>query len=237
MHSEIPTFPRLSAALLSTLRLLTSYTYYCQCYQYSITTTTILWPFFRDHPDEPVPEENFWTLWCKGRLTEADTLTIWMGATPSGRTSAHLHHPPIFLQAGCPSCRPNNSIKAPKAILYKCRWIFYKNDQNDLTSCLLKSLKMICNDFLVVKVNCWSYVFNITKCMWIWENVKNNNIVEKTSESVHRWFVYFSQVMTSYQENTTKQPTECRMLTTDRATTHRHDDKCRNRFLKHKRVK
>ena len=36
-------------------------------------TTTILQPFFRDHPGEPVPEENFWTLWCKGRLTEADT--------------------------------------------------------------------------------------------------------------------------------------------------------------------
>jgi len=41
-----------------------------------------------------VPEENFWTLWCKGRLTEADTPTIWLGATPSGLTSAHLHHPP-----------------------------------------------------------------------------------------------------------------------------------------------
>jgi len=27
------------------------------------------------------------------------------------------------------------------------------------------------------------------------------------------------------------------MLTTDRATTHRHNDKRRNRFLKHKRVK
>jgi len=26
------------------------------------TTTAILRPFFRDHPDEPVPEENFWTL-------------------------------------------------------------------------------------------------------------------------------------------------------------------------------
>jgi len=52
------------------------------------------WPFFRDHPGEPVPEENFWTLWCKGRLTEADTLTIWLGATPSGLTSAYLHHPP-----------------------------------------------------------------------------------------------------------------------------------------------
>jgi len=42
-----------------------------------------------------VPEENFWTLWCKGRFTEADTLTIQLGATPSGLTSPHLHHPPI----------------------------------------------------------------------------------------------------------------------------------------------
>ena len=50
---------------------------------------------FRDHPGEPVPEENFWTLWCKGRLTEADTPTIWLGAIPSVLTSApHLHHPP-----------------------------------------------------------------------------------------------------------------------------------------------
>ena len=50
-----------------------------------------------------------------GRLTEADTLTIWLGATPSELTSAHLHHPPIFLQAGCPSCHPTNSVKALKA--------------------------------------------------------------------------------------------------------------------------
>jgi len=47
-------------------------------------------------PHEPVPEENFWTLQCKGRLTEADTLTIWLSATPSGLTSANLHHPPFF---------------------------------------------------------------------------------------------------------------------------------------------
>jgi len=49
---------------------------------------------FRDHPGEPVPEENFWTLWCKRRLTEADTLTIRLGASSSGLTSAPLHHPP-----------------------------------------------------------------------------------------------------------------------------------------------
>jgi len=60
----------------------------------SQTTTTVLRPFFRDHPGEPVPEENFWTLWCKGRLTEADTSTIRLGTTSSGLTSAHLHHPP-----------------------------------------------------------------------------------------------------------------------------------------------
>jgi len=29
------------------------------------TTTTILLPFFWDHPGEPVPQENFWTLWYK----------------------------------------------------------------------------------------------------------------------------------------------------------------------------
>jgi len=59
-------------------------------------TTTVLRPFFWHHPGEPVPEENFWTLWCKGRLTEADRLTIWLGATPTGLTSAHLHHPPFY---------------------------------------------------------------------------------------------------------------------------------------------
>ena len=74
------------------------------------TTTTVLRPFFRDYPGEPVPEENFWTLWCKGRLTQADTPTIRLGTTASGLTSAHLHHPPYFLQAGClPAAQPTAS--------------------------------------------------------------------------------------------------------------------------------
>jgi len=62
-----------------------------------IITKTILQPFFQDDPGELVPEENFWTLWCKGRFkTEADTPTIRLGATPPGLTSSHLHHPPFF---------------------------------------------------------------------------------------------------------------------------------------------
>ena len=39
------------------------------------------------------------------------------------------------------------------------------------------------------------------------------------------------------QVNTTKQPIDCWILTTDRAKTHRHTDKRRNGFLKHKRAK
>jgi len=44
-------------------------------------------------------------------------MTIRLGATPSGLTSAHLHHPRIsFLRPGCPSCCPTNSVIALKAI-------------------------------------------------------------------------------------------------------------------------
>jgi len=77
--------------------------------RYTATAATVLRPSFRDHPGEPVPEKNLWTSWCKGRLKEADTLTIRLGATPSGLTSAHLHHSPIFLQAGCPAAQPTVS--------------------------------------------------------------------------------------------------------------------------------
>jgi len=66
-------------------------------YSHHHHTTTVLRPFFRDHLGEPVPEENFWTLWCKGRLTEAETQTIRLGATPSGLTIAHLQHHPYSL--------------------------------------------------------------------------------------------------------------------------------------------
>jgi len=59
-----------------------------------------------------VPEENFWTLWCKGRLTEADTLTIWLGTTPSGLTSAHLHYRPIFFTGRMPFLLPNQQCQS-----------------------------------------------------------------------------------------------------------------------------
>ena len=93
-----------------------------------------------------MPEENFWTLWCKERLTEADTLTIRLGATPSRLSSAHLHHPPIFLQAGCPSCCQTNSVKALKATsVFRYRRRRYSYPQQ----CYLHHLRTISLKILV----------------------------------------------------------------------------------------
>ena len=89
--------------------------------------------FFQDYPGEPVPKENFWTLWCKERLTEADSSTIRLGATPSGLTSAHLHHSSHFLQAGCPCCCPTNSVNALKA---NKSTVNYKNDHMSHVYCV-----------------------------------------------------------------------------------------------------
>ena len=71
------------------------------------TTTTVLRPFFRDHPCEPVPEKNFWTLWCKGRLTETDH--------PAGR---HL-----IRTKQCPP-PPSPTVYRPDALP---QWLKYKN--------------------------------------------------------------------------------------------------------------
>jgi len=96
------------------------YLIFCQ------TTTTILRPFFRDHPGQPVPQENFWTLWCNGRLTEADTATIRLGASPSRLTSAHLHHPPMFFyrQDALPAAQPTVS----NTLLYYHQRFFWGGD-------------------------------------------------------------------------------------------------------------
>ena len=118
-------------------RLTYSHYWLCWCRPYH-HTTTVLRLFFRDHAGQPVPEENFWTSWCKGRLTEVDTPTIQLGATPSGLASAHLHHTPLFLQAGCPSCLPTNSLKALKALmsallLHKIPGLVQNTFKGDLT--------------------------------------------------------------------------------------------------------
>jgi len=78
-------------------------TYCLLMHTHAHTYITVLRPFFRDHPGEPVPEEIFWTFTVQGKITEADTLTIWVGTTPSGLISDPPSSSPHFY-AGCPSC-------------------------------------------------------------------------------------------------------------------------------------
>jgi len=61
------------------------------------THTAILRPFYRDYPGEPVPEEIFfWTFMVQWKITEADTPTIRMDATPSGLISDSPLAPPFL---------------------------------------------------------------------------------------------------------------------------------------------
>jgi len=53
---------------------------------------------FHDYPDEPVPGKM-----VQGKITEADTPTIWLGASLSGLISDPSQSSPHFY-AGCPSC-------------------------------------------------------------------------------------------------------------------------------------
>jgi len=72
------------------------------------------------------------SLYLKGKtnldFTEArDSEWQWyqlghMQVCTSLQTDNHASTPPLytsFLQAGCPSCRPTNSVKAPKAVKYE----------------------------------------------------------------------------------------------------------------------
>jgi len=68
--------------------------------------------YFRDHPGELVPEENLGTLWCKGRLTEADTLAIRLGATPSGLNILPTSTIPHFFTRQMPFLPPNQQCQS-----------------------------------------------------------------------------------------------------------------------------
>jgi len=56
----------------------------------------------------------------QGKIMEAEVPTVQVGATPTGLSMPPLPQPPkVFLQTGCPSCHPTNSVKALKAHWYE----------------------------------------------------------------------------------------------------------------------
>jgi len=115
-------------------------------------TTTVLRLFFRDHPSEPVPEENFWTSRCKGRLTEADTQTIWLGATPSGLTSAHHNYICIIFKWQLFICM--NTCKA--RMVSKHSWDINLRCKDSLTVCWRCDM-----NWLLEMVSFWAALENV----------------------------------------------------------------------------
>jgi len=142
-----------------------------------ITITTVLRPFFRDHLGEPGPEENFCTLWCKGRLTEADRPTIRLGSTPSGLTTAHLHHSPFFygpdaLPATNQHCQSTEGKNWKST--YASKWtakIFLSHiseltRKNSWSKPILRRWHSNCNDTDIFEVNAYG-TKEITILSWL----------------------------------------------------------------------
>ena len=66
-------------------------------------THNCLRPFFRDYPGEPVPEKILLLDFMVQReISEADTPTIWLGATPSVLISNPPSSSPLFCAATLP---------------------------------------------------------------------------------------------------------------------------------------
>jgi len=124
-------------------------------------TTTVLRPFFRDHPGELVPEENFWTLWCKGRLTEADS------DHPARRHSIRINQyppPPSPIFYGL------DALPAAQPTVSK-HWRHKPVTQNQ--SNLLSPPTSVYELF----ENLSSHQFFVLACIWWWEGGKFNRRV------------------------------------------------------------
>jgi len=63
----------------------------------------------------------------QGKIMEAEASTVRVGATPTGLTAPPHNPHQGFLQAGCSSCRPTNSVKALKAKRLRDNEVKYKN--------------------------------------------------------------------------------------------------------------
>ena len=78
-------------------------------------TTTVLWPFFPGPPGRADAIRELLDFMVQGKINRGRHTDH-----PAGRHSIRTNQcppppSPHFVQAGCPSCRPTNSVKALKA--------------------------------------------------------------------------------------------------------------------------
>jgi len=82
------------------------------------THTPVWMPFFQDYPGEPVQERSNQSgfYWSKRQLVAVASAGPYASLHLAPDRQPHQHPTTLFLQAGCPSCHPTNSVKALKAI-------------------------------------------------------------------------------------------------------------------------
>jgi len=89
---------------------------YCPNSSYTTTPQPFYGPFW-DHQGEPVPEENFWTSWYKGRLSEADTNHA--AGSHSIRTNQCPPPPsPQFFTGRMPFLSPNQQCQSTEGLAH-----------------------------------------------------------------------------------------------------------------------
>jgi len=124
-----------------------------------------------------------WVSWYqKGKPSEArDSEWQWhqlshMQVCTSLQTDTHASTPPIsFLRAGCPSCRPTNSVKALKAELNLLHWSrnrkIRKWMENGNQHSSEEVVQVILNSFkrrdCPVAYSCWCCEWSRRKCVVI----------------------------------------------------------------------
>jgi len=118
------------------------------------THTPVSRPFVQDYPGEPVPERynqsGFY--WSKRQ---------WVAVAPAGPyASLYLapdrqpcQHPTtrVFLQAGCSSCRPTNSVKALKAQHWRQRLPDKRRVKKSMKNCMQKWKESECQKHVIRK--------------------------------------------------------------------------------------
>ena len=93
------------------------------CSNVFLSHTPVKRPFVQDYPGEPVPERKTNLDFTGARDSEWQWHPLGhMQVCTSLQSDNHASTPPLsFLEAGCPSCRPTNSVKALKATCFY-RW-------------------------------------------------------------------------------------------------------------------
>jgi len=93
--------------------------------------------FFPDHPGEPVPEENFWTLWCKGRLQHTAVMPtpcvtlwfLWRGPSQTGPSRSGLWlisgRAELWLGPGWAGVFQSMHFSTPKVFQRQVSFAFY----------------------------------------------------------------------------------------------------------------